>query len=342
MLRMAFILLAVLLSGCSRPASDYHQQIYVFGTMVDVTIWGERQERAQEVIALIDADFQRMHHEWTVWEPSPLTAINDAIAAGQTVDVLPSIQPLISQSQMLYRQSDGLFNPAIGRLLNLWGFQSNSKQNRPPPPREAIEEWVKAQPGMDDVVLSDGVLTSSNRFVSFDFGAFAKGYAVDLAIERLKSMGIANAIVNGGGDLRAIGKHGDRPWRIGIRHPQGGGVLAALEVGGDESVFTSGNYERFDEYEGVRYTHILDPRTGWPVQGITSVTVIHDNGAVADAAATALVVAGVKDWHHIAKAMGIRYVMLVDEAGTIYMNPAMAGRVQFQESKPNIVLGEPL
>jgi thiamine biosynthesis lipoprotein len=120
-------------------------------------------------------------------------------------------------------------------------------------------------------------------------------------------------------------------------------VLAALEVSGDESVFTSGNYERYREHEGVRYNHILDPRSGMPVDGVTSVTVIHDNGAVADAAATALVVAGPDEWHRIARQMGIKYVMLVDDKGVVYMNPRMQQRVQFQETPPaDIRLSEPL
>jgi thiamine biosynthesis lipoprotein len=93
----------------------------------------------------------------------------------------------------------------------------------------------------------------------------------------------------------------------------------------------------------VRYNHILDPRTGWPVTGITSVTVIHEHGAVADAAATALVVVGKEDWHRIAEKMGIKYAMLVDEEGTVYMNPAMKERVQFQSGEePRIEISDPL
>lgn len=338
------LLFAILqLSGCTRPAASYQHQIYVFGTIVDISLWDVTEQQSQQAAALITQDFQRMHHEWHAWEPGPLTDINRAIAKGEPVPVIASLIPIIEQSKLLYNSSEGLFNPTIGRLLNLWGFQSSERPNRPPPAATEIEALVAADPGMDDISLEEGVLVCSNPQVQFDFGAFAKGYAIDLAIERLRSIGVSNAIVNGGGDLRVIGRHGDRPWRVGIRHPQGEGVLASIEVEGDESVFTSGNYERFNEYEGVRYNHILDPRTGWPVTGITSVTVIHGSGAVADAAATALVVAGKKDWHRIARKMGIRYVMLVDEEGTVYMNPAMKKRVQFQPGEePGIEISEPL
>ncbi len=339
----ALVFVSLLLNACTPEPALYQQQLVVFGTIVDISLWGVEQQKAEQAVSAIDRDFQRMHYEWHAWEPGPLTAINESIARGESATVIPSLIPIIKRSQVLYRQSDGLFNPAIGRLLNLWGFQSSERPHRPPPAKAAIAALVDAAPGMDDVTINNGVLSSSNTDVQFDFGAFAKGYAIDLAIERLRAMGFGNAIVNGGGDLRAIGSKGERPWRVGVRHPQGEGILAALEVQGDESVFTSGNYERFNEYEGVRYTHILDPRTGWPVKGITSVTVIHDNGADADAAATALVVAGVSQWHRIARQIGIKYAMLVDEAGTVYMNPAMKRRVEFQSGvQPKVVLSDSL
>lgn len=330
------------LVSCAGEVPTYQAQFYVFGTLVDITVVGAEPAKAEKAIAAINADFQRMNHEWHAWKPGPLTDLNKAIADGKSAPVIPSLIPIIKQSKVLYRKSDGLFNPAIGRLLNLWGFQADEPPNGPPPPRAVITDLVSKHPSMDDVEIRDGMLICDNPAVKLDFGAFAKGYAVDRAIDQLRAMGIKNAIVNAGGDLRAIGSHGDRPWKVGIRHPQGKGVLASLDVEGDESVFTSGNYERYREYEGVRYMHILDPRTGMPVQGVTSVTVIHDNGAVADAAATALVVAGPKEWHRIAKKMGIKYVMLVDETGTVYMNPRMAKRVVFTGPKPKVVLSAPL
>jgi thiamine biosynthesis lipoprotein len=178
--------------------------------------------------------------------------------------------------------------------------------------------------------------------VQLDFGAVGKGYGVDLAIDRLKSMGISNAIVNAGGDLRAIGSRAGNPWRIAIRDPDGGGIFALLSVTGDESVFTSGNYERNFTWEGKLYSHIIDPRTGYPAQGTASVTVIHSNATTADAAATALFVAGPKNWHRIAKQMGIKYVLLIDEQGVAYMNPAMRDRIKLQKTPKKIVISDPL
>ena len=123
-----------------------------------------------------------------------------------------------------------------------------------------------------------------------------------------------------------------------MRHPQGQGILAALELCDGESVHTSGNYERYSEHEGIRYGHIIDPRMGYPGHEIVSATVIHDDGAVADAAATALVLAGVADWERIAAQMGVKLAMLVDERGTVHMPPAMAERVHFTGEPPPVQL----
>jgi len=194
---------------------------------------------------------------------------------------------------------------------------------------------------MQALVIEGSQVSSSNPLVQLDLGGFAKGYALNQAISRLRSLGVGNAIVNAGGDLCVSGRHGERPWQVGIRHPQGEGVIAALAVADGECVLTSGNYERYREYENVRYAHILDPRTGWPVRHVASATVIHADGGVADAAATALTVAGPDDWRRIARGMGLRYVMLVDEMGTVYMSPAMAERVRFATGEVhNTVIGE--
>ncbi|MDQ7072543.1 MAG: FAD:protein FMN transferase [Gammaproteobacteria bacterium] len=172
------------------------------------------------------------------------------------------------------------------------------------------------------------------------FGAFAKGYAVDQAISALQQLGINNAIVNIGGDLRAIGSHGKRPWVVGIRHPRQDGIIASIALHGDESVFTSGDYERFFIYEGKRYPHILDPRTGYPANEAMSVTVLHSDASLADAAATALFVAG-DDWPTIAKSMDIEHVMLVKPDGQIEMSPKMVDRMQLiNNHKPVIIRGE--
>lgn len=240
--------------------------------------------------------------------------------------------------------SDGYFNPAIGEMIAAWGFHQDELPKGLKPPLDKIKALAAKHPSMKDVVIRDHLVYATNPTVSFDFGGFGKGLALDLAEEKLKEMGVEHAVLNAGGDINTLGDHGDRPWVMAIRHPfVKWDVIASVELKPDEELYTSGNYERFLEHEGLQYSHILTPKTGMPVDHIVSASVIHDNGALADAAATALSVAGPDDWYRIAKKMGLKYVLLIDENGTFYTNPAMKVRVRISDKvTPKFVVSDPL
>ena len=329
------VILVSLLAGCQRPVPEYRESQYLFGTLVNFTVRGVESAQAQAAVAAIGEDFQRMHNDWHAWKPGELSRLNQQLPDGEFHPVSPFLLPLIEEAGVLAAQSNNLFNPAIGQLVKLWGFHSDTLPSGSPPSQDMIQTLVQKQPRMADIIIEGERIRSRNPAVSLDFGGFAKGAALDLAMQRLREMGIENAIINAGGDLNVIGSHGDRPWKVGVRHPQGEGVLAAVELKDGEAIYTSGNYERYREHEGVSYSHIIDPRTGMPVRHVASVTVIDRVGARADAAATALSVAGPKDWYRIARQMGLKYVMLVDEQGKVYMNPAMAERVRFEVALPD-------
>ncbi len=332
-----------LLGGCGNRGSEaIEQQFIAFGTLVNVSIFGVDEALAQQGIAAVEKEFNQLHRDWHAWEPGPLVDLNRALAERGTAEVPAVLLPLLEPAQRLSEQTGGLFNPAMGKLIALWGFQSDEPLLAPPD-KDAIAELVARHPSMADLHLDGTHLTTTNRAVQLDFGAFAKGVAIDRAIEQLQALGITNAIVNAGGDLRAIGRHGDRPWRIGIRNPRGPGVLAVIEPADDESIFTSGDYERGFDHNGHHYHHILDPRSGYPATGAISATVIHANAGVADAAATALMVAGAQDWVRIARELNLRHVMLIDSNGIVHMTPAMAKRVHIElEPSPPIELSEVL
>jgi thiamine biosynthesis lipoprotein len=184
---------------------------------------------------------------------------------------------------------------------------------------------------MSDLTINGIRLRNTNPAVKLDLGAIAKGYAVDFVINNLKSEGIKNALINADGDLKVLGQHGDHPWHIGIRDPRANGIIASLDAHDGEAVFTSGDYEHYYDYQGKRYNHILDPRTGYPADKTRSVTVIDNDGARADAAATALFVAGPAQWLTIAKDMGITQAMLIDSHGVIYMTPQMHQRIKLEK-----------
>ncbi len=326
------VIFLVLPAACQRSVPEYQETRYLFGTLVNFTIRGVDPQHAQDAVDAVGEDFQRMHTDWHAWKPGELSKLNQQLPNGEFHPVSPFLLPLIQQAGELAAQSDDLFNPAIGQLVKLWGFHNDALPTGPPPSSDAVTALVQKMPRMADLQLEGERIRSRNPAVSLDFGGFAKGFALDMAMQRLRSMGIENAIINAGGDLNVIGSHGDRPWRVGVRHPQGKGVLAALQLADGETVYTSGNYERYREHEGVNYSHIIDPRTGMPVRHVASVTVIDPLGARADAAATALSVAGPRDWYPIARQMGVKFVMLVDETGRVHMNPGMADRIHFEKA----------
>jgi thiamine biosynthesis lipoprotein len=254
------------------------------------------------------------------------------------MSVSPELAALLGQAKRHAERSEHLFNPAIGGLIAAWGFHSDEPPGGPPPDSDRIALLIGQAPSMTQLTFEKNRILSSNTAVALDLGAFAKGYALNLAIQQLKRSGFPDTIVNAGGDLCVSGRHGDRPWAIGIRHPLGEGVIASVEVADGECVLTSGNYERYREYEGIRYAHIIDPRTGYPVEHVASATVISKDGGLADAAATALSVAGPAQWQRIATQMGITEVMLVDDQGTVHLTPAMRERVEFQQPIDRVIV----
>jgi thiamine biosynthesis lipoprotein len=302
---LLLVLPLALLSACDNTAEPvFHDQYLAFGTLIEVTFYGVEHAYAETVSAEI--------------EQQPFTPE-------------PALLPLLAEANRLSRLSNHLFNPTIGKLIAAWGFQGNPLPEGTYPDPATIEQWLAQAPTVDDVSIQGTQIVSRNPQLAYDLGAFAKGYAIDRLIDHLRKRGIHNAIVNTGGDLRAIGARGERAWNIGIRHPRREGILARIQTSGDTSVFTSGDYERLFEADGKRFHHILDPRTGYPATGTSAVTVVHENAATADAAATALFVAGADDWQAIARRMGIDRVMRVDGAGVIHMTPAMQAITELNE-----------
>ncbi len=343
---VVLLALLLLLAGCDTPPPLFKGQFLAFGTLVDISISGLPEREAQAATDIIEDDFKRMHHSWHAWDPGPLGRVNRLIQTGETFSVPPSVLTLIIRGTELSEKSDGLFNPAIGQLIDAWGFHRNDPSGNRPPSQATIDQLLAAAPKMSDLHLQGIQMRSSNPAVKLDFGAFGKGYGIDLAMEHLKELGVQNAILNAGGDLRAIGSKHGQPWRIAIRHPSGEGVLGVIETTGSESIFTSGDYERNFTWEGKRYHHIIDPRTGYPATGTRSVTVIHDDATTADAAATALFIAGPSRWYEIARRMGLTYVLLVDTENNIHISPEMQARVQLTDNsftiKPSAPLTQPV
>ena len=328
------IFLMVNLLGCTKAPPIYQQQSYVFGTLVDVTIAGEEEARAKRLIGQVLADFDRIHRTLHAWKPSDLSRLNAAFAQGEKSPISPELTRIIRDAASLSAQSGGTFNPAIGKLIKLWGFQNDEFLPLRPDPL-ALAELVKAAPGMGDIVVGEGYAYSKNPAVQLDLGGYAKGYALDVAAAYLRAQGVKGALINIGGNILALGDRGGQPWRVGIQHPRKPSAIATLELGDGEAVGTSGDYQRYFELDGKRYCHVIDPRSGYPVQGVQAVTVVIPPGRLAgtlsDVASKPLFIAGAADWRAAASRMGIERALLIDAQGEIYITAALKKRLHFVE-----------
>lgn len=326
---LTLLLCTVLLSSCFNPQYDSHQrQIFVFGTLVDITIWHHDAVRTEQAMGDIDNLFKNMHQQWHAWKPGRLQDINQALRQGHSVQLTVDEAAFMRRVIDLSQRTNHYFNPTIGELINLWGFHTDEYPITSPPPTEkAINLLAEQLITVDNLQLNELTLTADNSHIWLDFGGIAKGLAVDQAIDIIRSYGIENAIVNAGGDLRSIGHKGNRAWQIGIQSPQNQGVIASLKIEQDEAVFTSGNYQRYKAYNGKRYPHIIDGRSGMPVQDIISATVIAEDGVTADAAATALIVAGLDQWQQVATALRLNNILLIDSENHCITTESMHKRL---------------
>lgn len=343
MKHLSVLFFIAVITGCTNKPDEFQHTILQFDTLINISLYDVDENRAAQAFADLDRDYARYHQSWTPYQPSALSRINQLITTGNTFSLAPSIFPLITQSITLAEQSGHLYNPAIGKLIKLWQFHRHDDPDIQPPDAEKIAALVAANPQLDNLHLDGIRMRSDNPYVELNFGAFAKGYAADKSMQHLREMGINNAMIAVGGDIKSIGRHGNRAWRVGIKHPRQDGVIASIDMQGEESISTSGDYERFFYYQGKRYHHILDPRTGYPAQGTQAVTVLHQNSSLADAAATALFVAGPQHWFATAQKLHLKAVMFIDENGIVHLTPAMMKRLQLiQPDKTTIQVTPPL
>jgi thiamine biosynthesis lipoprotein len=196
-------------------------------------------------------------------------------------------------------------------LRRAWDFKSKKV------PTQAELEFVLPLVGWDKVQWGGGKVQLTREGMELDLGGIGKEYAVDRACGMLLSAGVTSALVNLGGDVRVIGAQADGgSWRVGIAHPrEQGATIATVELRGG-AVATSGDYERFFEVDGKRYSHILNPRTGFPVQGFQSVSVVADSCLIAGTASTVAMLLGKKGGKGFLKRLGLRSVV-VEETGAV-------------------------
>lgn len=281
----------VLLYSCGppKPVEPVKFQGQTQGTYYVVTYYDSRSRNFKEDIEALLAAFDQTASMWI--DSSMISRIN---RVDGDIPVNEEFREIFERSKEVYERSGGAFDPTVGPLVNAWGFGFTDRMKVD----QHVVDSLLPLVGFDKVSLEGDRVSKTDPRIQFDFNAIAQGYSVDLIGKFLADQGIDNFLVDIGGEVLGKGKKPDgSPWKVGIEKPKDnaayGEGLKAIVALRDKAMATSGNYRKFYEEDGIRYSHTIDPKTGYPVQhSILSVSVIADDCASADAWATAFLVLG--------------------------------------------------
>ncbi|TLS66319.1 FAD:protein FMN transferase [Mariprofundus erugo] len=248
----------------------FHYTFDAMGTECSLSLYADDEAIAAASADAAMAEVSRIEYRYSRYrEESVLSSINRAARSATPVTVDAETAALLDYAFRAFDTSGGLFDISSGCLQHAWSFDSGKL-----PAQQEIDRLLPAI-GMHQMQWVSPKLSFSRSGIELDLGGIGKEYAVDRAADVLQQQGIRSAMIDLGGDLRILGPHADaEPWHIGIRHPRHPSAAMAVLPLACGALATSGDYERYMEVEGVRYCHILNPHTGWPVQGLSSVTVL--------------------------------------------------------------------
>jgi thiamine biosynthesis lipoprotein len=328
------MVVSLAIAACSPAGRPYAaERFFAMGTWVDVQFDAPDGLDRTGLLADIESALRDFERDYYAWGDGELANLNAALAESRPMALSDGLAALLRKARSIADRSEGCFEPGVGSLVELWGFHSTLAEPAIPSDRD-IADWLQSGGRIDDIEIGPDRLATSGAAVTLDLGGIAKGEAVDRILAMLAAAGVHNALVNAGGDLRVAGRRRDRSWRVGIRSPRVDGLLGWVELHDGEAAFTSGDYERFFDTPDGRMHHILDPRTGRPAMHTQAVTVIAAEGSTADAAATAIFVAGPERWREVAARLEVRLVLRVDDSGSIEMTDAMRERVVLEAEAP--------
>jgi len=260
----------------------YRSEFKAMGTLCEIQLFAGNEVKAKHAANAAIADVQRLEALYSRYKTdSFLSKINRVAAAGGAITVDEETASLLDYAVTCYEQSDGLFDITSGIFRRAWKFDQGKL------PEQALIDALLDKVGWHKVSWKRPVLSFSVPGMEIDFGGVVKEYAVDRAAALSFAQGIKHGVVNLGGDIKVIGPRDDgSPWRIGIRHPRSKNELLDTLLLYEGALASSGDYERCIMVNGVRYGHVLNPKTGWPVRHLAAVSVVGDFCVVAGSAST--------------------------------------------------------
>ncbi|GAB4091676.1 FAD:protein FMN transferase [Flaviaesturariibacter terrae] len=305
-------------TATSTGSTAFRRQERLMGNQFILTIVGSDPQAAGAALDAAVAEIRRIESRLTTFRDDSETARINAAAGLQPVPVSPEVFALIERSLRISRLTQGAFDITYGSLdTRFWNFDRHMTALPDPEQARALVRLIDYR----NVILdaANGTVFLKEKGMRIGFGGIGKGYAAERAKALLQDMGYDSGVVNASGDLCAWGSQADGdPWTIGIAAPDCAGRLFARLPIHNSAVATSGNYEKFVVIGGRRYSHTIDPRTGYPVAGIKSVTIICPNAEIADALATPVTVMGIRAGIDLVNQLRDVECILIDEQDRVY------------------------
>lgn len=260
----------------------YRYAFKAMGSPCELQLFADDPTKAKQAAEAVISDVQRLEALYSRYRSdSFLSVINRVAATGGSIKVDDETAGLLNYAATCHEQSDGLFDITSGILRRVWRFDLGEL------PEQAQVRELLDKVGWHKLRWRPPVLKFPAPGMEIDFGGVAKEYAADRAATLCWEAGIRHGVINLGGDIKVVGPRADgSPWRVGIRHPRSKDTVMQTILLRDGALASSGDYERCTIVDGVRYGHVLNPKTGWPVRRLTAVSVVADFCVVAGSAST--------------------------------------------------------
>lgn len=337
---IVFILLVLICGGCtdySPQVQEYTRENFIMDTLISVKVYSSDAELGRKALDEAFAQFTRIGNLTDRFAAKNLTnpEISDVYRINQyaglkPVQVSEDTLAMLKRSNYFAGLSEGAFDVTVGPVIDLWGFGQD--QYYVPADKELKSKLALVRYGTIVLDQAEKTVFLPAKGMEIDLGGIAKGYATDMAAQKLRQMGIESAIINAGGNVYALGAKPDgTPWLTGIQDPRNANKIIAVIQAKDMAVVTSGDYQRYFTRDGIRYHHILNPLTGKPTQEVISTTIMAPSATDADVLSTTLFVLGPQAGAEFIQQFSNTSAVFIDKQKKITLSPEMHQQIKFMD-----------
>ncbi len=322
--RRGCALIISLVLTAATQAAELHETRPLMGTAVDITLEDVDAARLRPALEAAYQEMSRLSDMMNHYSPTSVVSAINAAAGIQPVAVPPELMQVLQMARAVSDRTNGAFDITIGSLR---GWRFNAAQPAMPTPEQVAQQLSHINYRALRLDKAAGTAYLERQGMRIDLGGIAKLVILDAGIRVLRRQGVANAMINGGGDVAVMGATHGHPWRVGVRDPLHPDRLLGVVSVSRGLVASSGDYERYFERDGRRYHHIIDPQTGYPTQGPHGVTLVADDLTRINGLGAAIMVMGAANGRKLVEQTPGLDALIVDRDGTLWRSPGMAKRL---------------